>query len=106
MSQFLLKAAEKGDAKKVKDYLDAGVDVNWRHKHNGRTALIEAAINGHEEVARLLLDRGADLNCQDMRSERRRWDGQVNADISLWRKCFLKRVPIRITPPRNSTTLR
>ena len=65
MSRFLLEAAAKGDADKVRDYLDKGADIRWQHKSTGRTALSEAAINGHLEVARLLLERGADLNWRD-----------------------------------------
>jgi len=54
----LVKAAEDGDAVKVKRLLDAGVDPNAMNADH-RTALSGAAESGKEEVARLMLDHGA-----------------------------------------------
>src|SRR5688500_12809613 len=68
MSHLLLKAASAGDVGKVTRLLDRGVDVNYHSKDKqatGRTALIEAAIEGHLDVVRLLVERGALLNWQD-----------------------------------------
>lgn len=66
MSKQLVAAAEAGDLDKVSALLAAGVDVNWTGKSGaGRTALSEAALNGHAEVVRLLIASGADLNWQD-----------------------------------------
>lgn len=68
MSHLLLKAASTGDATKVTSLLDAGADINYHSKDKqatGRTALSEAAIQGHLEVIRLLLERGADLDWRD-----------------------------------------
>ena len=39
--------------------LDAGADVDAR-QHGGYTALMEAALQGNEEMVRALLDAGAD----------------------------------------------
>lgn len=50
------------DVEKVKTLLSVGgVDVNAKNK-DGRTALIEAAMEGHVEVVRLLLENKADVN--------------------------------------------
>jgi ankyrin repeat protein len=34
--------------------------------NKGRTALLSAAWNGHEAVARLLLEKGADIEAEDL----------------------------------------
>lgn len=68
MSHLLLKAASTGDVATVRRLLDSGVDINYHSKDKqatGRTALSEAAIQGHLEVVRLLLERGANLDWQD-----------------------------------------
>ena len=55
----LQKSVHKGDIKKVQELLDKGADVNeWKMG----TALIFAASENRLEIARLLIDRGADLN--------------------------------------------
>ena len=36
-----------------------------RTARSGKTALMKACLNGHIEAARLLVDKGADLNAQD-----------------------------------------
>ena len=56
----LLTAAKEGDVKMVKQHLKDGARVN--HSMNRQTPLIEASINSHLAVARLLLREGADPN--------------------------------------------
>jgi len=52
-------AACAGDTALVEHHLDAGVDVDFVHAELQSTALVAAIEEGHEDVALLLLDRGA-----------------------------------------------
>jgi hypothetical protein len=60
----LLDAVRRGDLAGVRGALDAGVPVDTPFRYE-RTALSFAADRGHLEIARLLLDRGADPNKKD-----------------------------------------
>lgn len=60
----LLKAAELGDAARVRALLQAGADVNARDA-SGRTPLTWAALGDRVAVARLLVAAGADPDLQD-----------------------------------------
>jgi hypothetical protein len=62
MSHLLLKAAEKGDIKKIEERLAAGDNIEYRDKGTGRTALLCAVVEGHKEAVLYLLDKGADMN--------------------------------------------
>ncbi len=55
-------AAQIGDMEKVKNLLDAGIDVNTKHPRTGLGPLTNAVIGGHVEVVILLIQRGADVN--------------------------------------------
>jgi uncharacterized protein len=60
----LIPVVYKGDAKKLLSLLRKGADPN-RADRGGRTALMNAAIDGKEEMVRTLLQYGADPNIQD-----------------------------------------
>ncbi len=49
----------------IKVLLDAGADVNQIHTEHHFTPLIVSAYNGHTEIARELIRRGADVNFTD-----------------------------------------
>ncbi|MFY9317284.1 MAG: ankyrin repeat domain-containing protein [Burkholderiales bacterium] len=56
----LLKAADIGDAKAVAGFLSQGLDPNSTDKQ-GNTLLMIAAVQGHEALAKLLIERKADV---------------------------------------------
>jgi ankyrin repeat protein len=64
----LYEAAGDGDAARVADLLDTGVDVNARTS-NGSYALNNAAVENQVEVMRILLERGADPNVQNSQGD-------------------------------------
>ena len=59
--QEYIRAAIKGDVKRVRDFLKAGMDVNATYQ-NGAKALICAIQHGQTEVVRLLIDWGVDVS--------------------------------------------
>ena len=64
----LHRAVKTGDADRVRELLDAGGDVNVRESSEGRlqyTPLHWAAYCGRQEIAELLISRGAELNAHD-----------------------------------------
>lgn len=65
MSKALLKAAALGQNAKLEGLLASGVYINFKDKATGRTALIESAIAGHADTARLLIKNAASLDCTD-----------------------------------------
>lgn len=59
--QRVCLAAEFGAAKKLTELIDAGADVDEADQV-GKTALWIACRNGEYELARILMERGADIN--------------------------------------------
>ena len=57
------EAAAFGNIEAIKQHLAADADVNAKDRM-GWTPLCEAAINGHKEIAELLIANGADVNAK------------------------------------------
>jgi hypothetical protein len=56
------QAALRGNLQAVRRYIEAGANLNAREPGGGSTPLLIAAMFGHPEVARALIDAGADVN--------------------------------------------
>lgn len=59
-------AAVDGDVELVRFYLEQGVDVDYSHPEFQETALVASILAGHELVAHLLLDHGADPHLESI----------------------------------------
>jgi ankyrin repeat protein len=57
-------AIRDGNRVIIERYLGSGWDVNAQGEKYGRTALHLAAMNGHLEIVKLLLEHGADVNAK------------------------------------------
>ncbi|MFN3689362.1 MAG: ankyrin repeat domain-containing protein [Fimbriimonadales bacterium] len=68
-NEQLLLAVESGDLAQVKRVLTGGAVVNARTK-SGLTALSIAVIRGYDEIALLLIERGASLDARDRSGDR------------------------------------
>lgn len=58
----MYQAAERGDVACVRFHLSEGVDVDYQHPEVMLSALVTSVIQGHTEVARVLLIHGANPN--------------------------------------------
>jgi len=61
----IFDAARSNDVKKVRELLDAGVDINIQDFDRRQTPLHLACANGAKAVVELLVKRGADLSVRD-----------------------------------------
>ncbi|MEJ2189566.1 MAG: ankyrin repeat domain-containing protein [Acidobacteriota bacterium] len=62
--EFMVLSAVKGDAEAVKLFLAAGSPIDYATA-DGRTALLSALMYGRFDLARFLVDAGADVNIAD-----------------------------------------
>jgi ankyrin repeat protein len=65
LNRAMRYSAMFGPSSTVEELLDRGADINSEDPGNGRTALHKAAFLGNEQMARVLLGRGADPNQGD-----------------------------------------
>ncbi len=62
--EHLFRAARHGDVAGIDRALDAGARVNAAAPIDGKTAIFRAAVFGHADAVRDLLQRGADTNAR------------------------------------------
>ena len=84
-------AACEGDVDLVRYHLENGVDVDYAHPEFQSTALVGSILAGHEAVAHLLLDHGADPLLES------ELDGQT--PLQAARQAGLPGVEARLRPP-------
>ncbi|KAJ3276169.1 Ankyrin repeat domain-containing protein 40 [Terramyces sp. JEL0728] len=70
LHESLREASANGNTKAVLFYLENGADINNQNKMNGWTALHWACSRGHEELVKILLNRGADANLLDTKQRK------------------------------------
>ena len=75
---YLMAAARSGSVPAVNALLEAGANVNATELFENQTALMWAVAEGHLDVARVLLDAGADPNMQARVNELKK---RKNADF-------------------------
>src|SRR5262245_14567280 len=63
-NEDLLAASRAGDLTGVKTAIENGAELEAKTPY-GQTALYLSAMNGHEDVVRYLLDKGANTNIRD-----------------------------------------
>ncbi len=56
----LFKGVETGDIELVKFYIRLGININYQHPEYMTSPLIESVRLGHLEIAKLLLENGAE----------------------------------------------
>jgi ankyrin repeat protein len=77
----LLDAVQRGTTAEVASVLDRNPELVHQKDAEGATALHYAAFYGHSDVARLLIDRGAEINARD---------GKFNATPAGWAIEYLR----------------
>ena len=65
LADALIEAAGYGDIAAMRRLIAAGADVNAMSSEHGKTALMVAAKRNSEDIAKLLLAVGADMNVKD-----------------------------------------
>jgi hypothetical protein len=61
----LIRAARKGETKRCKELLTQKADINYRYGGNSSIPLMHAALEGHPECVKMLIDSGANINGKD-----------------------------------------
>ncbi len=64
----LIRAAEKGETRKVKELIASGADINAKDKQ-GWTPYLAASSNGHFEAMKILRAAGASTNAPEFQDE-------------------------------------
>jgi len=61
----IFQASKKGDLARVKEFVEAGADVNAKNTHR-ETALMVATHKNHIDIVKYLVEKGADMNVKNV----------------------------------------
>jgi len=76
----MFKGVQDGDAGLVEYYLKIGVDPNYQHPEFLASALVESIRFNHLDIAKLLLDYGANPNIKEA------WEGETPLSVAKDKK--------------------
>lgn len=62
----LFNACTQGDLALVQYHVETGIDINYQHPEFLTTPLIESIRSGHNEIAKFLLEQGADPHTKEI----------------------------------------
>ena len=98
--EFLHAAVKKGYLKIVEQLLKHGTEVNKLYKSYGRGCmpLHVAAKNKEEEVAKLLISYGADVNAQDETGKTPIFYATENADLEIFNLLLSNKANVKDNP--------
>lgn len=65
LDKSLIVAAKKGNVQRIKEWLDAGANIEARWDSWGLTPLMISVMYGQEDVCEFFLDNGANLHARD-----------------------------------------
>jgi ankyrin repeat protein len=98
-------AASQGDTKKVNEYINLGVNINFRDAQGG-TALFYAVNNGHQEVVKTLLYYGINPNIGNSENYTPLMAACANGDLDMAQLLlYIKRTNINLTDVNHLTAL-
>ncbi|WP_413557336.1 ankyrin repeat domain-containing protein [Bdellovibrio sp. HCB209] len=69
----MYRAAEEGDLELVRYHVSNGINPNYQHPEILSTPLVACVINGHIEIARYLLENGAQADLVSQFEEMTPW---------------------------------
>ena len=76
----MFNGIQKGDLSLVRYYLSEGIDPNYQHPEFMAAPLIESIRFNHLDIAKLLLDNGADPNVREV------WAGDTAMSVAKVKK--------------------
>ena len=78
--KHMFKAVQEGDLALVEYYLSAGIDPNYQHPEFMASVLVESIRFNHLEIAKLILEKGADPNIKEV------WGGDTPMSVAKAKK--------------------